>query len=285
MAIQTQLYSENLGFPFAAGDDGGGGGGGGINSSQDWMENACGLNDFYLFNLQQQQQVQKNQDFCSENGFSINANVVNDNNNEKNLSMHSRSLSAYIQNQNQEIEGFISLQNERLRFALQTHRKHQVLTILKKYESRSEALLKQKDEEIKRAITRRMELEELLRRTDIERQTWQIAAKEKEAMVMNLNNTIVQVREKWIKQQQQDHNHNHVVVEDEGSCCHGNDDVSMKNKNICKSCFSEDSCVVMIPCRHLCCCRSCDAFLHSCPVCKMVKKATIQLEMISDSNL
>ncbi|KAJ9550282.1 hypothetical protein OSB04_014327 [Centaurea solstitialis] len=298
MAIQTQLYSENLGFPFAAGDDGGGG----INPSLEWIDNACGINDFYLFNLQQQQQQQqllKNQDFYSENGYSINANnIIINNNNNKNSSMHSRSLSAYIQKQNQEIEGFISLQNERLRSALQTHRKQQLLTILKKFESKSEALLKQKDDEIKRAITRRMELEELLRRTDIERQTWQMAAKEREEMVMNLNNTIVQVRERWIRQQDLQR----AAAEDEGSCCHGNDDESKNNiiinnnnnnsndddnkKMVCKSCFREDSCVVMLPCRHLCSCRSCDVFLHSCPVCKMVKKATIQLDMnISDSHL
>ncbi|KAL7589156.1 hypothetical protein Lser_V15G40166 [Lactuca serriola] len=265
MAIQARLYSDNLAFPFI-GDDGGGG-----NFSQDLMENACGLNDFYLFNLQQQQQYQqyqqsyqppmKNQDSCFESGF------------HKPVSMHSQSVAAHIQNQNQEIERFISLQNERLRLALQAYRKQQLLTILKKYESKSEVLLKQKDEEIRRATTRRIELEEFLRRTDIERQKWQMTAMETEAMVMNLSNKIEQLRENA-----------KIEVEDEGSCCHEENNMENKNTMICKNCFNEDSCVVMIPCRHLCCCRSCDAFLHSCPVCKMVKKASIQLSVF-ESNL
>ncbi|KAI3515239.1 hypothetical protein L1887_14036 [Cichorium endivia] len=259
MAIQARLYSENLAFPFI-GDDGGGVGGGSL--SQDLMEN-CGVNDFYLFNLQQQQQQlyqqshqppTKNQDSVFESGFN------------KPTTMHSQSVAAYIQKQNQEIEGFISLQNERLRLALQAHRKQQLLTILKKYESKSEILLKQKDEEIKRATTRRIELEEFLRITDIERQKWQMAAMETEAMVMNLSNKIEQLRA-----------NSKIEVEDEGSCCHQENDVENKSTMICKNCFSEDSCVVMIPCRHLCCCRSCDAFLHSCPVCNMVKKASIQV--------
>ncbi|KAL4572842.1 hypothetical protein LXL04_019630 [Taraxacum kok-saghyz] len=265
MAIQAHLYSENLAFPFI-GDDGCGG-----NLSQDLMENACGLNDIYLFNLQQQQQQQqyqqsyppttKNQDTCFESGFT------------KPVSMHSQSVATHIQKHNQEIEGFISLQNERLRIALQAHRKQQLLTILKKYESKSELLLKQKDEEIKRASTRRIELEEFLRRIDIERQKWQMTAMETEAMVMNLSNKIEQLRE-----------NSKIEVEDEGSCCHHKNDIENKNTMICKNCFNEDSCVVMIPCRHLCCCRSCDAFLHSCPVCKMVKKASIQLSLF-DSDL
>ncbi|KAI3795578.1 hypothetical protein L1987_38234 [Smallanthus sonchifolius] len=265
MAIQARMYSDNLTFPFVNDD----GGVGDTNPSQNLIENACCLNDLYLFNLQQQQQYQQpqqrpvNQDLCFYNGFN------------KPISIHSSPVTANIQKQNQEIEGFISLQNERLRLALQAQRKQQFLTILKNYESKSALLLTQKDDEIKRATRRRLELEEFLRRTDIERQKWQTAANETEAMVMNLNNTIEQLSEKL-----------KTNVEDEGSCCHENDE-NMKKKmmmRVCKSCFNEDSCVVMLPCRHLCSCESCDVFLHSCPVCKMVKKASIQVSLF-DSGL
>ncbi|GKD53619.1 probable BOI-related E3 ubiquitin-protein ligase 3 [Tanacetum coccineum] len=254
MAIQARLYSDSLAF----GDDFGGGG----NLSQDLLDNnACGLNDFYPFNAQQEQQYQqmqpsfKNQESCFDNMFN------------KQISTPSRSLAAHIQKENQEIEGLINLQNERLRLVLQAHKKQQLFTILKNYESKSQLLLRQKDEEIKRATSRRIELEEYLRITDVERQRWQMAANETEAMVMNLNKAIDQVSENSKKVAG-------AEAEDEGSCCYENND---NKKMLCKSCFNEDSCVVMLPCRHLCSCKSCDVFLTSCPVCNMVKKATIQL--------
>lgn len=164
------------------------------------------------------------------------------------------------------------MQNERLRLALQAHKKQQFFTILKNYESKSQLLLRQKDEEIKRATNRRIELEEYLRRTDMERQKWQMAANETEAMVINLNKAIDQVSENSKKAAGAG-----AEAEDEGSCCYENNYENMNKKMICKSCFNEDSCVVMLPCRHLCSCKSCDVFLTSCPVCNMVKKATIQL--------
>ncbi|KAK9051912.1 hypothetical protein SSX86_028540 [Deinandra increscens subsp. villosa] len=266
MAIQARLYSENLTFPFINED-----GGGETNLSQNMIENSCCLNDFYLFNLQQQYQQSQypleNQVSYVDTGFN------------KPISICSSSVMMNIQKQNQEIEGFISLQNERLRLALQAQRKQQLLTILKSYESKSELLLRQKDEEIKRATKRRIELEEFLRRTDMERQKWQIAANETEAMVISLNNTIEQLSEKLIK----------TDVEDEGSCCHDdngeNNNMKKKKMMICRSCFNEESCVVMLPCRHLCACESCDVFLHSCPVCKMVKKASIQVSRFDNSSL
>ncbi|XP_076933092.1 putative BOI-related E3 ubiquitin-protein ligase 3 [Bidens hawaiensis] len=261
MAIQARLYSENLAFPFINDD-----GGGDANPPQNLIETACGLNDLYLFNLhhhqQQYQQSQPppgNQSSCFDNSFN------------KPISLpYSSSVTANIQKHNQEIEGLISLQNERLRLALQTHRKQQLLTILKNYESKSRLLLRQKDEEINRATNRRIELEEFLKRTKNERQKWQTTTNETEAIVIQLNNTI----EELISDQNMKKD-----AEDEGSCCYENNENMKSKKMICKSCFNEDSCVVMLPCRHLCSCESCDVFLQSCPVCKMVKKASIQVSL------
>ncbi|KAI7731897.1 hypothetical protein M8C21_017008, partial [Ambrosia artemisiifolia] len=212
MAIQARLYSENLVFPFINDD-----GCGDANPSQDLIENACCLNDLYLYNLQQQQQYQPqpahvNHDSCFNNEF----------NKPMSLQYYSSSVAANIQKQNQEIEGMISLQHEKMRLALQAHKKQQILTILKNYESKSKLLLRQKDEEIKRATKRRIELEEFLTKTDIERQKWQIAAKETEAMVINLNNTIEQlVSDQNMKKH----------AEDEGSCCYDNNE-NMKTKEM-----------------------------------------------------
>ncbi|KAK6159580.1 hypothetical protein DH2020_006894 [Rehmannia glutinosa] len=129
----------------------------------------------------------------------------------------------------------------------------------------------QKQEEIEKAAKRTMELQDFLRRIEIENQTWQRVAKENEAMVGSLNSTIQRLRETAAND----------AAGDSGSCCLGEEEKNLEQKTrkmmmVCRFCNSRNSCVIMLPCRHLCSCRVCDGFLDSCPVCKMVKKASIE---------
>uniref|UniRef100_A0A5B6ZCP2 Putative BOI-related E3 ubiquitin-protein ligase 2 n=1 Tax=Davidia involucrata TaxID=16924 RepID=A0A5B6ZCP2_DAVIN len=271
MAIQAQV--ENFGFALAGSGSG----------SQDWMENGCGFNQF-CFNFpskdmqQQQQQLQNLQQNCV---------LQLPMNNCKSITF-SRTIASQIENQTQEIDRFINLQNERLRLALQEQRKQQLTLLLKKYEPKTLILLKQKDEEIAKAVQRTKELEEFLRRVELENQTWQRMAKQNEAMVLSLNNTIEQVKENACFTN---------GVEDAESSCDvmnrgGTEDETGENrghkneeeneeqrtrKMVCRSCNFRSSCVIFLPCRHLCSCKACEGFLDSCPVCGMAKKASIEV--------
>uniref|UniRef100_A0A2P2Q6C6 RING-type domain-containing protein n=1 Tax=Rhizophora mucronata TaxID=61149 RepID=A0A2P2Q6C6_RHIMU len=49
---------------------------------------------------------------------------------------------------------------------------------------------------------------------------------------------------------------------------------------VCKCCNARSSCVLFIPCRHLCSCKACDAFLDSCPVCQTAKETSIEALMV-----
>ena len=162
--------------------------------------------------------------------------------------------------------------------ALQEQRKQQIALLLRKYELKAVNLLKQKDEEITKAMNRAMELEELLRRIEIENQAWQRLAKENEAMIVSLTDTIEKIKENAFLTN---------GVEDAESCCdfetgenRGHErEIEEEQGNremVCKSCNSLNSCVIFLPCRHLCCCRDCHVFLDSCPACGTVKKATIE---------
>nr|GMD85596.1 probable BOI-related E3 ubiquitin-protein ligase 2 [Ipomoea batatas] len=265
MAIQAQIYSQNLGFPLAIPpdfmDDGDAPASAAVNG-------VVGF-DHFCFNpppppLPPQQhlimpqfhqipppQQQKNPQ--PSMGFSQN-------------------LAAELEKQILEIDRFICLQNERLRLGLQEQRKQQLALMLRKYESKKQFLLKQKEEEMCKALNKTMELEEMLRRIEMEKQAWQSMAKEKEAMAMSLNNTIEQLKESaWLQPGN--------GAEDAESCCDNGD--REKNKSgdmdmVCKSCNSGVSCVVFLPCRHLSSCEACEPFLDSCPLCRMLKKASIQ---------
>jgi len=190
-------------------------------------------------------------------------------------------------------------QNERLRLALQEQRKQQLATILRKLEAKARLLVKQKDEELVKARNRGMELEECVRKMEVENQTWQRVAAEKEAMVVSLSNTLEQLRE----QQQQGCSSN--GVDDAESCCDDNDyPCNNKKRNrvggnderedeeqqqeagnsnamammmmLCRFCNSRNSCMLLLPCRHLCSCKTCEPFMDACPLCKSPKTASIE---------
>ncbi|MBA0809869.1 hypothetical protein Gohar_001901 [Gossypium harknessii] len=115
-------------------------------------------------------------------------------------------------------------------------------------------------------------------KTEMESEWWERLAKANEAMVMDLSNTMEQVKEELIRVS------NKNTAEDTESHCCGSCDQrddqqgEKKTKKVaCKHCRFRSSCVLFLPCRHLCSCISCEAFLDSCPVCKSVKEASMNV--------
>ncbi|XWS67731.1 hypothetical protein CRYUN_Cryun04dG0030600 [Craigia yunnanensis] len=301
MAIQAQLYSDNIGFPLCG--------------SQDWIDNGCGggvFNQFcfslqqksQLHQLQQQQQLQqlqnqqqRNQSLYFDNSL-VPSSLKNNNNDisSRESMMYGQTLVSQVEKQRHEIDQFIRSQNERLRLLLQEQRKQQVALLVKKIEPKASILLRQKDEEIVKATNKTMELQILLKKLEMENQAWQRVAQENEAMVVSLNNTLELLRE----QASCCFNNG---VDDAESCCevnregmeaeenrgfafaghvadHGQEQDEERTRKmttmVCKCCNSRNSCVLFLPCRHLCSCKDCATFLDSCPVCRTAKKASIE---------
>ncbi|XP_021851979.2 probable BOI-related E3 ubiquitin-protein ligase 2 [Spinacia oleracea] len=213
----------------------------------------------------------------------------------------SPSFSNQLEKQRQEIDRFITLQNERLKMALQEQRKQQLATLMRELKAKATQIMHQKDEEIARAAKRTMDLEEIIQRMEIENQEWQRLATENEAMVHSLNNTLVQLKEQQNQQQGSiSSSCSSNEVDDAESCC--NNFVANSKKRgregetgvetgvvaetrvkrgktgevLCKVCKSGKSCVLLLPCRHLCCCKGCEALVDACPVCKSAKMASIE---------
>ncbi|PON32502.1 E3 ubiquitin-protein ligase BOI [Parasponia andersonii] len=292
MAIQAQLYQENLGFP--------------LFGSQDWMTtdaSGCGLGYNHLCfsaqqkNHQHQQQIllpelqihhhqqQRNDNIWLDNTSFPSSTTKNDTAISAALPSSmafSHSAVDQVEKQRQEIDQYVKLQNERLRLMLQEQRKQQFLTLVKKVEPKVLGLLRYKDEEIAQATKRTMELEDMLRKLEAENQIWQRVAQENEAMVVSLNNSLEQARERALCCVNNG-------AEDAESCCDvgmeeegenrgvgQNDNIGEKTTMVCKGCNSRSSSVLFLPCRHLCSCKACEAFLDSCPVCRTIKKASIE---------
>lgn len=66
-----------------------------------------------------------------------------------------------------------------------------------------------------------------------------------------------------------------VKDRDEGGTSGG----GSKSRRLCRNCGKEESCVLILPCRHLCLCTVCGSTLHTCPVCKSFKNASVHVNM------
>lgn len=302
MAIQAQLYSDNIGFPMCG--------------SLDLIDNGCGLVGAAAgFNQQisssQLQQLQQFQHLQNQHQRDQAFAFGSTNNNRESIMFEKQryEIDQFIKSQvstksykKTQIFRFFSIgslifyfdfvQNERLRLLLQEQRKQQYEVLVKKIESKASFLLRQKDEEIVKARNKTMELQNMLKKLEMENQAWQRVAQENEAMVVSLNNRLEQVRE-----EQASCRFNNGVDDAESCCeCEDNNEGIMETKGfaavdssnqrqeeqeekttmVCKCCYCRNSSVLFLPCRHLCSCKDCAAFLDSCPVCRTPKKACIE---------
>ncbi|XP_059636589.1 probable BOI-related E3 ubiquitin-protein ligase 2 [Cornus florida] len=251
MAVQAQLYSENLG----------------------WLTSSVlGIEDGANFNFQEhpQHQVFQSIGFNSYNNQGASCSSSVDHNCP--TMEFSLSLAAELEKQRQEIDWVLRLQSERLRTTLQEETRQQIGVLLKRYEAKTMSLMWEKEEDLVSAKKRTMELEECLRRQELEMEVWQRIAKENEATVTNLNTALQQARERVS-----------LSSPDAESFCDSsnyrvvNNEAEQSKTMACRLCNARSSCIVFLPCRHLCSCKLCEAFVGFCPVCQSLKKASVEV--------
>ncbi|GMI96860.1 hypothetical protein HRI_003355300 [Hibiscus trionum] len=246
MAVQAHLYPEDLGLPLPM----------------------CALQDWLTFPV-----PSFDADFCyPPSHLDQNASSICDGF----LSMPlSQSLDVQMEVQRQELDCFLHLQNERLKSVLREQRKRQLAALIKVMEPKALHLMRKKEEDLARATNKRAELEACLKKAEMESERWERVAKANEAMVLDLSNALEQVKEGLMQVG--------GAAEDAESLCRGSrdqrdDEQEGSSKKIaCKQCKCRSSCVLFLPCRHLCSCMSCGAVLDSCPVCKSVKEASMKV--------
>ncbi|KAK4754796.1 hypothetical protein SAY87_008553 [Trapa incisa] len=180
-----------------------------------------------------------------------------------------------------EIDQYLYFQNESLKLTLREQRKMEMAGLLGRIESKSQMLMNQKDQEMAQAARKTTELQELLARLEAENVTWRWLAEENHAMVVSLNNDLEELR----KDGACNPSETHLKV---GNSTIGRplDDQERTDENTvaaaeavlaaCRGCGSQAATVLFLPCRHLCVCGPCTAFLDSCPVCNVSKKACIE---------
>ncbi|XP_074349052.1 putative BOI-related E3 ubiquitin-protein ligase 3 [Apium graveolens] len=192
-----------------------------------------------------------------------------------NFSFLGEDVSFLVQYQQFEIDNFISQHTEKIRSEIEEHRKPNSRRIIAAVEDVIVKKLKSKQEELDRTVKLNAALQEKVKSLCLENQFWREVAQSTEAKANALRTNLQQVlryREKVAD-----------VSEDAESCCDSNaeDDGEEEkgNERMCRSCGKEGSCVLLLPCRHLCVCSVCESSVSDCPVCRCPKNASLVVKM------
>ncbi|CAI9784052.1 unnamed protein product [Fraxinus pennsylvanica] len=216
-------------------------------------------------------------------------------------------ISFQIQQQQSEIDRFIAQHMDKVRMEIEERRKRYSQRLAAAVEENVMKKLKSKEEEAEKIGKLNWALEERVKSLCVENQIWRDLAQTNEATAKTLRCHLEQVLTQVKDEKQQRHcfeDADTALIDDARSCCGSNFDeidrrecssrefvnnsiggvnnAVVNNKNrMCRRCGKEESCVLLLPCRHLCLCTVCGSSLHTCPICNTTKNASVHVNLSS----
>ncbi|KAJ8545220.1 hypothetical protein K7X08_017803 [Anisodus acutangulus] len=200
-----------------------------------------------------------------------------------------------------DIDRIISLHTKKVRIEMEERQKQQARVLVAAIGEGVTKKLKEKDEQIQRMGKINMVLQEKVKSLYVENQLWRDLAQTNEATANSLRSNLEQVLA-HIGDERISAGGNFAgapVEEDVESCCGSSDHGAVaegeeeigrrrmlageaQDNRMCKRCGDRESCVLLLPCRHLCLCAVCgSSLLHTCPVCNSNMNATVHVNMSS----
>ncbi|WOL02528.1 BOI-related E3 ubiquitin-protein ligase 1-like [Canna indica] len=200
------------------------------------------------------------------------------------VSSSARDLVSVLYQQNLEIDALVRLQSERLRVELEEARKRHCRALLSVLEQQVANRLMEKEAELQNASRRNAELQEKMRQINEENRIWFSMAKNNEAIVCNLRTSLEQALLQGANGAAFGDGECAAAfpADDAQSCCFEVEDApaeDARRRKTCKACGERDVCVLLLPCRHLCLCKECEATADECPICGTAKNAYLQVFM------
>ncbi|XP_020673722.1 E3 ubiquitin-protein ligase BOI isoform X2 [Dendrobium catenatum] len=236
-------------------------------------------------------------DIARQNNLQISLNNLFDNKGERTAmgSMPSLPLPTLLDNicpeielQNEEFNRYLRMQEEQFVKGATEIRQRHFSSFASMVEAEFSRKLHDKDLEIESINRKNRELADQIRQAAVEAQTWQQRAKYNESIVHALQSSLQQLMDQGAVAAAANHGRegcgDSEVVDSAtsfglNSVMDGGDRWQMSLRRACKACKGRESRMLLLPCRHLCLCRSCDGMVDVCPVCFIRKTASVEVNM------
>ncbi|KAL3632338.1 hypothetical protein CASFOL_025322 [Castilleja foliolosa] len=179
-----------------------------------------------------------------------------------------------------DIDTIISQHTKKIKLELQEMQKHETKLLLAAIGQGAMSKLKEKEDQIQRIHKLNFVLQQKVKSIYAENQLWRDLAQTNEATANSLRVNLEQALSRVGNERRAE------VEDDVESCCGSTEedrDTSVcYSDRRCRVCGERESCVLMLPCRHLCLCDVCGSGSHkvqACPVCNSSMKATLHVNM------
>lgn len=143
--------------------------------------------------------------------------------------------------------------------------------------------IREKDIEIENINRKNKELVERIKQVATEAQNWHYRAKYNESVVNFLKTNLQQALSLGTDQTKEGFGDSEM--DDTASCIDPNNFLGVMSGSrqdhnssmICRVCKVKEVRVLLMPCRHLCLCIDCERLVAVCPVCQLMKTASVQV--------
>lgn len=189
-----------------------------------------------------------------------------------------------IDRQTEEFNRYIKLQEENVLKGVREINQRHAVSLLNALEKGVNRKLQEKELEIENMNQKNKELGDRIKQVAMEAQSWHYRAKYNESVVNVLKSNIQQLMEQGTAQAREGSGDSEVddAVSSSNHQRIFNDSGNKRPQNRpprCRACNSKEVSVLILPCRHLCLCADCEGFIDICPVCQVMKNASVHVYM------
>lgn len=196
------------------------------------------------------------------------------------------SVKMEIDRQTEEFSRYIKLQEENILKGVREINQRHAISLLNSLEKGVSRKLQEKEVEIENMNRKNRELGDRIKQVAMEAQSWHYRAKYNESVVNVLKGNIQQLMEQGTAQAREGSGESEV---DDAVSSSNHQRIVSESRNKgpgnhpppprCRACNSKQVSVLMLPCRHLCLCADCEGFIDVCPVCQVMKTASVHVYM------
>ncbi|PON44843.1 E3 ubiquitin-protein ligase BOI [Parasponia andersonii] len=195
-----------------------------------------------------------------------------------------------LDRQKEEFDQYMRIQEEHLAKGVRDLKQRHIASFLSAIEKGVSMKLREKDVEIENMNRKNRELVERIKQVAMEAQSWHYRAKYNESVVNVLKSNLQQAISQGADQGKEGFGDSEV--DDAASYIDPNSFLSIpggavksfsknnqgpKENMTCRACKSKEVSMLLMPCRHLSLCKECDGFIGVCPVCQLMKTASVQV--------
>ncbi|KAL3628835.1 hypothetical protein CASFOL_027881 [Castilleja foliolosa] len=180
--------------------------------------------------------------------------------------------------QMEEFGRYIELQEENILRGVREINQRHTVSMLAALEKGVNRKLHEKDLQIENLNRKNKELSDKIKQVTVEAQSWHYRAKYNESVVNVLKNNIQQLMEQNTAHAREGSGESEL--DDAISCSNNPSNQGPETRSIkCRACNVKGVSVLVLPCRHLCLCLDCEGFIDVCPVCQVMKTASVHVYM------